>query len=360
VRAIQKVRPEPGAVRYRDDLPTPEPGPGEVRIRVARAAICGTDRHIYHWDPSVAGTVRPPVVIGHEFCGYVDTLGPGVTGVESGAYVSAEMHFVCGRCRACRAGNQHACEHTVIGGLHRDGAFAEYVVVPAGNLVGLAPEVVPPHLGAFLDALGNAVHTIQCAAGITGRHVLVSGYGAIGAMAAAVVEFQGAASLTITEISPGHLELARRWVAGLSGRVPVAILDPAGEGREAVRAAIREHTGGGVDVVLEMSGAPAAINDGLEVLYPGGEMMLLGIPNDRALALADFSDRVIFKALTLRGVVGRRMFSTWEQMLELLAQGLDLEHIVTHTLPLSRFEEGIRLLDQGIAHKVVLDPGKGA
>ncbi|RMH02099.1 MAG: L-threonine 3-dehydrogenase [Planctomycetota bacterium] len=356
MRAIQMARPEPGAAVYVEDLPVPTPGEGEVRVRIARAAICGTDRHIFHWDPSVAPMLSPPVVIGHEFCGHIDALGPGVEGWQEGDYVSAEMHLVCGRCRACRSGNRHVCEHTRIAGLHRDGAFAEYVVVPAANLVRLDPAVVPPHIGAFLDALGNAVHTVQAASSIAGRHVLLSGYGAIGAMAAAVVEFEGAASLTITEVAPGHLERARAWAAARAdSATPIRVLDP---GRGGLVEEVRATTDGGVDVVLEMSGAPAAINSGLELLYPAGEMVLLGIPSRPDLLVEDFSRRIIFKGLTLRGVVGRRMFATWEEMLGLLARGLDLEHIVTHRLPLRDFHRGVALLDAAEAHKVVLDPAQ--
>lgn len=355
MRAIQMLRPEKGAAGLVDRLAVPEPGPGEVRVRVARAAICGTDRHIYHWDDSVAPMLTPPVTIGHEFCGHVDAVGGGVAGWREGDYVSAEMHLVCGSCRACLAGNQHVCEKTRIAGLHRDGAFAEFVVLPAGNLVRLDPEAVPPQIGAFLDALGNAVHTVQSASAIAGRHVLLSGYGAIGAMAAAVVEFEGAASLTITEVHPQHLERARKWAAGLSGRVPVRIHDPRAEG-DALARSVRDATGGGVDVVLEMSGAPSAIGLGLELLYPAGEMMMLGIPAGRDLVLERFSQRVIFKGLTLKGVVGRRMFGTWVEMLGLLQRGLDVRHVVTHTLPMSEFRRGVELLDAGAAHKVVLDP----
>ena len=207
---------------------------------------------------------------------------------------------------------------------------------------------------ALLDALGNAVHTVQSAQGVAGRHVLLSGYGAIGAMAAAVVQFKGAASLTISEVSPGHLERAHEWAARMGNKVPIHIVNPAAEADFAGR--VKELTGGGVDVVLEMSGAVPAINGGLEALYPGGEMILLGIPSGRDLAIQRFSEHVIFKGLTLKGVVGRRMFETWDEMLELLRLGLDLDHIVTHQMPLSSFEDGIALLDRGEAHKVVLDP----
>ena len=354
MRAIQMARPEAGAAVLVEDLETPTPQPGEVRVRVDQTAICGTDRHIYHWDDSVSSMLTPPVVIGHEFCGTIDQVGAGVSDWSVGDYVSAEMHLVCGDCRACQVGNQHICEHTRIAGLHSDGCFAEYVVLPAGNLVKLDPEVVPPHVGAFLDALGNAVHTVQSASSIAGRHVLLSGYGAIGAMAAAVVEFEGAKSLTITEVQGSHLERAHAWAASLKTQVPIHIHDPAKEPDLVQK--VRERTEGGVDAVLEMSGAPAAIATGMELLYPGGEMMQLGIPSASKLTLQEFSRDFIFKGLTWRGILGRRMFATWEEMLGLLRRGLDVEHVVTHRLPLSSFHEGMDLLDAGHAHKIVLDP----
>jgi len=357
MRAIQMVRPEAGAAELRTDVPIPTPGPGEVRVRVARTAICGTDRHIFHWDPSVASMLTPPVTIGHEFCGYVDELGDGVHGYQLEDYVSAEMHLVCGLCRACKAGNQHICEKTRIAGLHQDGCFAEYLVMPAANLILLDPEIVPPHIGALLDALGNAVHTVQSARSIAGRHVLLSGFGAIGAMAAAVVEFEGASSLTITEVSPKHLQRAKAWADQCSGNTPIHIHNPAEEGAQCL-AAIRDQTRGGVDVVLEMSGAKAAIDAGLEALYPGGEMMLLGLPSGNDLTIQGFSRNIIFKGLKMQGILGRRMFATWKEMLGLLERGLNVEHVVTHQLPLEGFHEGIQLLDQGDAHKVILNPSQ--
>lgn len=356
MRAIQMVRPEAGAVAYVEDAPVLEPGPGEVRVKVAKTAICGTDRHIYHWDDSISGLVKPPTIIGHEFCGHIEALGADVSGWHEGEYVSAEMHIVCGKCRACLNGKFHICENTQIAGLQRPGCFAESVVVPASNLVRLDEAVVPQHIGALLDALGNAVHTVQAAKGIAGRHVLLSGNGAIGAMAAAVVQFRGAASLTISEVAPGHLQRARDWAAGLDSDTPIHILNPL-ENDQFVDN-VRDLTGGGVDVVLEMSGAVPAINVGLDALYPGGKMVMLGIPNCRDLLVESFTERVIFKGLRLEGVLGRRMFSTWDLMLEMLEQGLNLDHIVTHQIPLKDFEKGMQLLDAGEAHKVVMDPQK--
>jgi threonine 3-dehydrogenase len=355
MKAIQMLRPEAGAIGFSTDQPIPQPAPGEVRIKVLNTAICGTDRHIYHWDDSISAMVSPPTIIGHEFCGHIEELGVGVDGWKIDEYVSAEMHIVCNECRACLAGNQHICEKTIIAGLHRNGCFAEYVVVPAANLVRLDAEFVPPHIGALLDALGNAVHTVESASSIAGRHVLLSGYGAIGAMAAAVVAFEGAASLTICEVQDGNLSRARAWVDSLDSRVPIFVHNPAAEGAEMLDE-IRQQTKGGVDVVLEMSGAAPAIKIGLELLYPGGEMMQLGIPSSSDLTVNNFSRDFIFKGITWKGILGRRMFGTWTEMLSLLERGLDIEHVVTHRLPLSEFSQGIALLDSGQALKVVLDP----
>jgi threonine 3-dehydrogenase len=214
MQAVVKSAPEDGAKGTEiRDCPVPKPGPDDVLIRVAAAAICGTDKHIYHWDPSIRDSVKPPRIYGHEFCGFVEEIGERVhrEGLAVGDYVSAEMHIVCGECAQCRSGNGHICVKTKIYGLHEDGAFAEFVKVPASNVIRLRSDV-PLRVGAFLDALGNAVHTTQVM-DLAGKAVAITGFGPIGAMAAAIAEHSGASIVIVTDVSDHALETARRWAA---------------------------------------------------------------------------------------------------------------------------------------------------
>ncbi|MCI0343183.1 MAG: alcohol dehydrogenase catalytic domain-containing protein [Planctomycetales bacterium] len=358
MRAVRLVRPEPGAVEVMD-VPTPKPGPGQALVRVLAAGICGTDRHIANFHPSLRATLKPPLTFGHEFCGEIEALGSGVTGLDKGEYVSCEMHEVCGRCYPCRTGRGHICRNTVIYGLHRDGCFAEKVVVPAANVVKLPREVVPPRVGAFLDALGNAVHTVL-EGDVSGRTVAILGCGPIGMMAAAVAEFCGASGLFLTDVSPFALERARAWAAAREAagvrRIPIAIHDVRGPGRAAAVESIVRDSDGGVDVALEMSGAAPAVNDGLRVLRPGGVMCALGLPGARELTLEDYGAQVIFKGITLKGIIGRKMFETWYRMLAFLRAGLDVSGLITVEAPLAEFPAAFAKFDKGEALKVVLYP----
>lgn len=349
--------PEGTAVR---ECPVPKPGPGEVLIRVAGAAICGTDKHIYHWDPSIQGKVHPPRIYGHEFCGFVEELGPGAERKYEGTlavgdYVSAEMHVICGECYQCRAGDGHICVRTKIYGLDEDGAFAEFVKVPAGNVLKL-PSFIPPRVGAFLDALGNAVHTTQVV-DLAGRSVAITGFGPIGAMSAAIAEHNGASIVIVTDVSDHALETARRWAASRNftnlHTFNVRTTDPA-----AVKQAVEALTGGvGVDVVCEMSGSSAAINFGLEIVRMGGTLSLLGLPAGHAVTIDDYTKNVIFKGVTMHGIIGRRMYSTWQRMLGMLRAGLDVAWVVQATYDSLRdFHDGIAKFDRHEALKVVFFP----
>ncbi|HET9581799.1 MAG TPA: alcohol dehydrogenase catalytic domain-containing protein [Gemmatimonadota bacterium] len=358
MRAVVKVdtRPGPDGTAVRE-VPLPVPGPGQVRLKVRAAAICGSDRHIWHWDPSVRHLVRPPRIYGHEFCGEVDELGPdpGRTDLSPGDYVSAEMHVVCGICRQCRAGQGHICRNTRILGFHDDGSFAEFVVVPAQNVVRLDPRVVPLKVGAFLDALGNAVHTVQDHE-LAGARVAVLGYGPIGAMAAAIAKHEGAARIYVLDVSRQAFERAEDWRARENAE-SITVLETGGDRTPEVDRRILEETEGGVDLVLEMSGAEAAINQGLRIARMGGTLSLLGIPGRQAITIEDFARDFIFKGLTFQAIIGRRMFSTWERMLELLADGLDVASLVSHEYEsLDAFEEGMRAFDAHEALKVVFYP----
>lgn len=339
------------------DCPVPVPGPDEVLIRVGAAAICGTDKHIYHWDPSIRDSVHPPRIYGHEFCGFIEKFGDRARreNLHEGDYVSAEMHVVCGECAQCRAGKGHICARTKIYGMHADGAFAEFVKVPATNVIKLGP-YVPLRVGAFLDALGNAVHTTQIA-DLAGATVAITGFGPIGAMAAAIAEHSGASVVVVTDVNDHALETARRWAASRDFEnlhaFNVRTTDTA-----SVREAIKALTDGvGIDVVLEMSGSSAALNFGLDVVRMGGTLSLLGLPAGHAVTIDDYTKNVIFKGVTLQGIIGRRMYSTWQRMLALLRSGLDVEWVVQATFDsLHEFHEGMARFDRHEALKVVFFP----
>jgi threonine 3-dehydrogenase len=326
-------------------------------IRVAGAAICGTDKHIYHWDPSIRDKVHPPRIYGHEFCGFVEAIGERAQREEVavGDYVSAEMHVVCGECFQCRSGNGHICARTRILGLHGDGAFAEFVKVPASNVIKLG-SYVPVRVGAFLDALGNAVHATQVI-DLAGKSVAITGFGPIGAMAAAIAEHSGASVVVVTDVSDHALETARRWAAARSfanlHAFNVRSTEPA-----TVKKAVDAITDGlGVDIVLEMSGAPPAINFALDLVRMGGFLSLLGLPAGHAVTIEDYTRNVIFKGVTLQGIIGRRMYSTWQRMLALLRSGLDVEWVVQATYDsLDQFHDGMGKFDRHEALKVVLFP----
>lgn len=342
------------------DLPVPVAGPGEVVIRVAATAVCGTDKHIYHWDPSIHDSVTPPRIYGHEFCGFIEQIGPGATRAYEGTlavgdYVSAEMHVICGECPQCRSGNGHICTRTRIYGLHEDGCFAEFVKVPAENVLKLPP-FVPLRVGAFLDALGNAVHTTQVV-DLAGKSVAITGFGPIGAMSAAIAEHSGASVVIVTDINDHALESARRWAAARNytnlHTFNVRTTDPA-----AVKQAIGAITDGiGVDVVCEMSGSAAAINFALDIVRMGGVLSLLGLPAGHSVTIDDYTRNVIFKGITMHGIIGRRMYSTWQRMLGMLRSGLDVEWVVQATYDsLQDFHEGIGRFDRHEALKVVFFP----
>ncbi len=339
MKALVKTTPGPGCELV--ELPVPAPGPGEVLIRVAAAGICGTDLHIYKWDPWAQSRIRTPRVIGHEFCGTVVATGEGVNTVKAGDRVAGECHVACGRCALCLGGQPHICQRLEIVGIDRDGAFAEFVVLPAGNAWRLDP-VIPFDVAAIMDPLGNAVHTAM-ATELVGRAVFVTGCGPIGLMAIPVCKMAGAGLVIASDVTESRLALARRMGADL-------VLDARDGG---VPERVRERTGGsGADAVLEMSGHPSGVRDALQAARGGGWVGLLGLPG--APLELDLANLVVFKEVRLQGIFGRLMWQTWEQMNTLLRQGLDIRPIITHRLPLERFEEAFKRLASGEAGKVIL------
>jgi threonine 3-dehydrogenase len=340
--ALRKMRPERGA--QLEAVSIPAIGPGEVLVRVRAASICGTDLHIYAWDPWSASRVKPPLTFGHEFCGTVERVGDKVTAVAPGDFVSAEMHLNCGHCRQCRVGQLHLCQSLKIIGIDQDGCFAEFVRIPASNIWKVDP-AIPEHYAAILDPLGNAVHTVLSGE-IVGQTVAVTGCGPIGLMAIAVAKACGCSAIFATEVNPHRRVLAKKMGADEA-------LDPMASD---VVARVRAATGGaGVDVLLEMSGHPTAIQQGLQMLRAGGRASLLGIPAQPVML--DLVNLVIFKGATVQGIFGRRMFQTWLQVTELLKSGrLNLEPLFGERLALDRFAEAFSMLQGGLAGKILFYP----
>lgn len=323
------------------DVPMPTVGPNDVLIKVAMTGICGTDLHIDSWDAWSQAAIAPPLVVGHEFCGEIVEIGSAVTDLEPGMFVSAEGHFTCGRCRSCLAGHRHLCISTHGIGVQVDGAFAEYIAMPAGN-VWVHKQPVSPEVAAIFDPFGNAVHTalqFSC----LGEDVLVSGAGPIGIMAALVAKHAGARHVVITDLSDERLALAKRL--GVDDTINVS--------RHRVRdvmpsLSIRE----GFDVGLEMSGAGPALTEMVDAMRNGGSIAMLGIPS-RPITL-DFS-KVVFRMLTIQGVYGRQIFETWYAMSVLLQSGLDISGIVTEVFPYTDHRQAFDTARAGHGGKVLLD-----
>jgi threonine 3-dehydrogenase len=344
MRALVKAEPAAGAEMR--EVPVPRPAAGEVLIRVEAASLCGTDLHIYRWDPWAQErlTERLPQIFGHEMAGRIVALGDGANAsgtLAIGTRVAAETHLVDGTCYQCRTGRAYVCANLRILGVDADGAFAEYMTLPAGNA--WPSNDLSPEIAAIQEPMGNAVHAAFVEE-VTGETVLVTGCGPIGLMSIAIAKLAGATKVIATDINPERRRMATSMGADL-------VLDAAGD----VVAQVRAATGGvGADIVLEMSGAEPAIRQGFDAVTNGGRVSLLGLPS-RPVTL-DLNNEIIFKGLRVYGITGRRMFETWYRTQALLAQGLDLSPIVTHRLPLTRFHEAFELLAAGHAGKVVLLP----
>jgi len=342
MKAVVKVAAAPGAeIR---DVPVPTCPPGWLLLKVLRAGVCGTDLHIYNWDRWSQGRLKPPVTLGHEFVGEIVELGAGVTEFTTGERVSCESHIICGHCMPCRCGDGHVCENTKILGVDVNGGFAEYVAVPASN-AWRAPANVPIEVQGVMEPLGNAVHTAFAGA-LSGCRIAVTGCGPIGLFAIGVARAAGAAQVIASDVAPYRLDLARKMNAD-------AVIDVS---KENFVERVKQVTDGrGLDGVLEMSGDPRAMRDGLAALRMGGRLSLLGLPKEPFEL--DWNRLVIFRGATIHGIIGRRMYETWYQMDNLLRSGkLDIRPAITHVMPMAKFDEAIGLLQSGSAGKVVLVP----
>jgi len=338
MQALVKREAAPGI--WMEQVPKPEPGTNEVLIRLEKTAICGTDLHIYNWDEWSQRTIKPGLVIGHEFVGLIEELGHGVDGYQVGDRVSAEGLIVCGHCRNCRAGKRHLCPNTEGIGVNRNGAFAEFVVVPASNLWPI-PDKIAPELAAFFDPFGNAAH---CALqfDLVGEDVLITGAGPVGIIAAGICRHVGARHVVITDVNDYRLELAAEMGADRIINVT----------RDSIAGTVEELGIEGFDIGLEMSGNPGAFNDLLHHMFHGGKVALLGLlPAGTGV---DW-DQIIFKGLELHGIYGRRMYETWYKMTQMVLTGFPLHKAMTHHIPIAEFETGFQLMATGQCGKVVCD-----
>ena len=342
MRALRKTQAAKGLSL--EKAPVPQIGPTDTLVRVKAASICGTDLHIYGWDRWSQGRIKPPVTLGHEFCGVVERVGDEVTAVKPGDFVSAEMHVNCGHCHQCRVGEAHICQNLKIIGIDQDGAFAEFVKIPSANIIKLDPSISEKY-GAILDPLGNAVHTVL-AGPIAGQTVLVTGCGPIGLMAIAVAKACGSSTVFATETNANRRAMAKTLGADV-------VVNPAEE--DAVKRILAETGGTGVDALLEMSGNPTAIQQGFKALRAGGRASLLGIPTESVPL--DLVNDVIFKGATVQGIYGRRMYETWVAMTALLKAGrLNLDPLFGEQVSLEKFENAFAKLQGGLPGKILLYP----
>ena len=339
MKALVKKEAAPGL--WLEDVPEPAVGINDVLIKIKRTAICGTDLHIYNWDDWAQKTIPTPMTVGHEFVGEIVEVGSNVNDYRPGQIVSGEGHVVCGRCRNCMAGRRHLCNQSSGIGVNRPGAFAEYLSLPMSN-VWEHREGIDLDVASLFDPFGNAVHT-ALQYDLLGEDVLITGAGAIGAMAAAVCRHAGARHVVITDINQDRLDRAKTLGATYTVNVANEELS-----------SVREKLGmsEGFDIGLEMSGNSSAFKDLLANMCHGGKVSILGIPSD---AVAIDWNTVIFNMLTLKGIYGREMYETWYKMSVMIESGLDISSIITHRLNFDEFQQGFDVMNAGSAGKVILN-----
>ena len=339
MKALVKAHAREGL--WLQTVPVPKIGPDDVLIHVSKTGICGTDIHIWNWDEWAAATVPVPLIVGHEFAGHIVEIGRNVRGLKIGQRCSGEGHLIGKSSRQSRAGKFHLDPATRGIGVNEQGAFAQYLRLPAFNVVPL-PDDISDDIGAILDPLGNAVHT-ALSYDLIGEDVLITGAGPIGIMAAAVARHVGARHVVITDVNPDRLALA----AKVADALPVNV---ANEDLNEVMARLKMKQG--FDVGLEMSGNQAALDQMVDTVTMGGRIAMLGIPPGKSPV--DWS-RIVFKAITIKGVYGREIFETWYKMIAMLENGLDVSAVITHRFGAANFADGFEAMKSGSSGKVVLD-----
>ena len=338
MKALVKAEPKEGLVLQ--EIPVPEPGKNDVRIRIKKSSICGTDVHIWNWDAWARKTIPVPMAVGHEFVGVIESIGENVADFEPGELVSGEGHVVCGRCRNCMAGRRNLCPNTSSVGVNRPGAHAEYLVIPVTN-VWPANEDIPLEVTSCFDPLGNAAHT-ALSFNVLGEDVLITGAGPIGCMAVGIAKYAGARYIVVTDVNPYRLDLARKMGATLALDVRTGTIADAQN-----QLGMKE----GFDVAMEMSGSPDAFRSMLEAMCHGGKIAMLGILPKTEV---DWND-IVFNGLTIKGIYGREMYETWYKMTVMIQGGLDITPVITHRYPYTEFEEAFEVMRSGQSGKVILD-----
>ena len=339
MKALVKKYAEPGI--WMEDVPMPEVGVNDVLIKIWKVAICGTDLHIYNWDQWSQNTIKTPMTIGHEYVGEIVKLGSGVRNYKVGDRVTGEGHIACGHCRNCRRGREHICENSIGVGVNRDGAFAEYLSIPSSNVVKVDSRI-PDDFVAIMDPFGNATHT-ALSFPVLGEDVLITGAGLIGTMATAICKFAGARNIVVTDLSDYRLDIAKKMGA------TVCVNPTHGQ---SVASVMHEMGLKGFDVGLEMSGSPVALREMIDSMDSGSKISLLGIQPDSAQIPWS---KVIFNALTLKGIYGREMWETWYKMEQMLISGLDLSPVITHRFAFDDFQKGFDVMKSGKCGKVLLE-----
>jgi len=334
------VKKIPGKGIWMEEVPKPKIGVNDVLVKIKKTSICGTDLHIYKWDEWSQRTIKTPMTIGHEYVGTIADMGSGVNNLKIGERVTGEGHIACGHCRNCRRGKNHVCQNTVGIGVNINGVFAEYAAIPASNIITLNKKISDDLISIF-DPFGNATHT-ALSFPVVGEDVLITGAGPIGCMAAAIARFAGARYIVVTDLNEYRLEIARKMGA-------TKAINPT---KEKISDVVKELGMVGFDLGLEMSGSPIAFNDMIDNMYNGSKIALLGIlPNTTQIQW----DKIIFKAIHIKGIYGREMYETWYKMEQMILSGLDISPVITHHLPIDEFQKGFEIMEEGNCGKVILD-----